>query len=130
MDFSNKDKIDTLSMFDNVNKNNASISNNDGNLLFYFNGCRVVDSTFQQMENGDSINFGPHWPSFCNNGAAAYPGAQNSIILPDPGNEDSELNRNSYYVIHKKSELKTIPSLQIDIPDLFYSYIDMNGNAL
>ncbi len=128
MEFNKKCQIDTFISYDSVSKNNASISDKDGNLLFYFNGCRVVDSTFQLMNNGDSINFGPHWPVFCNNGESLYPGAQNSIILPDPGNDDGDLNRNAYYVIHKRSELKTVPVLQIDITDLYFSYVDMNRN--
>ena len=36
----------------------ASISNNKGELLFYTNGCQVLQADHQLMENGDSLNFG------------------------------------------------------------------------
>jgi len=45
IDFSNNGKIDTLPFYDSVASNNASICDLEGNLLFYFNGCRVIDSS-------------------------------------------------------------------------------------
>ncbi len=131
MDFSNKGRIDSIYTHDSVANHNAEISDRDGNLLFYANGCRIIDSTFQIMENGDSINFGKTWKKYCSS-YAAYPGPGNSIILPDPGNApdcNREEGRNGYYLIHKRQELITEPYLQVSIPELYYSYIDMNGNS-
>ncbi len=121
IDFNNHGMVDTLDVYDSVAKHNAEISTKDGRLLFYFNGCRVVDSTLNLMENGDSINFGETWKHYCGNWAR-YPGPQNSIVLPDPGNE------NGYYIIHKRSELQYYPVLDVVIPELLYTYVDMSGN--
>ena len=65
IDFNNKGRIDTVHFYDTVANHNAEISDKEtGNLLFYYNGCRVVDSTFNLMENGDSINFGETWKHY------------------------------------------------------------------
>ncbi|MGE5356023.1 MAG: T9SS type A sorting domain-containing protein [Deltaproteobacteria bacterium] len=123
MDFNKKGRIDTLIMYENVADHNAEISDLNGNLLFYFNGCRIVSGTSQLMENGDSINFGKTWQNgYCGYNYSTYPGSQNSIILPDPGNE------NGYYLIHKRTELKYEPFLEVSIPELQYTYVDMSAN--
>jgi hypothetical protein len=107
--------------FDN---NNASISHETGNLLFYSNGCAVLNRDAKIMPNGDSINpglfFDTLWEGDCiNNG---YPGTQNIIILPDPKNTNSD--HNGYYIIHKPN-IKIVgkPSFTQDI---LYTYVDMS----
>ncbi|HHH52551.1 MAG TPA: hypothetical protein ENK91_02750, partial [Bacteroidetes bacterium] len=77
-------------------QNNASICDKNGNLLFYSNGCAVLNKEAEIMPNGDSINENiwkklTGW-DMCEYG---YPGTQNSIILNDPG------DKNKYYIIHK-----------------------------
>lgn len=57
---------------------------------------------------------------------AYYPGPQNSIVLPYPGNDDGNSNR--YYLIHKRQELVYEPNIEVSIPELLYTYIDMSGN--
>lgn len=121
VDFNSNGKIDTIKFGDAVASNNINISDLEGDLLFYFNGCRVIDSTHQIMENGDSLNYGEAWETFCP-AYARYPGIQNSIALPDPGNEKG------YYLIHKRTELVTEPIVQTYTPELYCSYIDMNKN--
>ena len=124
MDFNNHGRIDTLIMYENVADHNAEISDLNGDLLFYFNGCRIVSGTSQLMDNGDSINFGKTWQNdYCGYNWSRYPGSQNSIILPDPGNE------NGYYLIHKQTELKYEPFLEVSIPELQYTYVDMSVNS-
>lgn len=125
IDFKNKGRIDTADMHDGVANHNAPISDRDGNLLFYFNGCRIIDSTFLLMDNGDSINYGKTWRGYCGNWSW-YPGPQNSIVLTDPGNISD--GNNGYYLIHKRQELISEPFVQVSIPELYYSYIDMNSN--
>lgn len=61
---------------------NASISDNDGNFLFYSDGCRIIDSQNNLIENGDSINAGAVANSFYQTG---YPISQGGIVLPTPG---------------------------------------------
>ena len=104
-----------------LGQNNASMSDSEGNLLFYTNGCAVADADHNVMMNGDSINegafFDTFWQGNCRNG---YPGKQDVIILDDPGNEDG------YYLIHKTQEY-----LPNEDPDVFfryikYTYVDMS----
>jgi len=104
--------------------NNASICDKNGNLLFYTNGCAVLNREAKIMPNGDSINpglfFDTLWEGDCiNNG---YPGTQNIMILPDPKNIDSNIN--GYYIIQK-------PKIKIDgkpsfTQDILYTYVDMS----
>ncbi len=89
--------------------NNASICDSEGNLLFYTNGCQVIDATHQIMPNGDNINM-----EDCD----FHPGTDNIMILPDPGNQKG------YYIFHK--------TIQIDrtafIDNLKFTYVDINMN--
>jgi hypothetical protein len=93
-------------------------------LLFYFGGCSIVDSTHSIMENGNRINDGDAWERFCAKGFP-YPGTHNSIILPDPANE--EYNPYGYYLIHKAQAIVFEPIIDI-INELRYSYVDMRYN--
>jgi hypothetical protein len=120
IDFNSKGKIDSIRFYDTVWANNTEISDEEGNLLFYFNGCRIIDSTQNIMQNGGSINYGDMWKKYCGR-FSTYPDSQNSIILPDSGNEAG------YYLIHKTTELITEPEVYFH-GELQYSYIDMNCN--
>ncbi|MGE5355482.1 MAG: T9SS type A sorting domain-containing protein, partial [Deltaproteobacteria bacterium] len=114
-------KIDSITIGDILFGNNSAICDKDGKLLFYTGGCAIIDSTHKIMENGDSINYGESWIRFCEKGYGDYPGSQNSIILPDPGNE------NGYYLIHKTDELIKEPKVHF-YGELRYSYVDMSLN--
>jgi hypothetical protein len=102
-----------------LNQNNASVSDNDGKLLFYTNGCEIIQANHDLMENGDSINFGKFskdaWGD-CKNG---YNGFQDIIILNDPK------NNLGYYVIHKIWDYN---SQKIFIKDIRHTYVDMVAN--
>ena len=77
-------------------QNNASISDQDGNLLFYTNGCAIANSEHEIMENGDSINHNLFFEIFrLNDCGLGYPGHQDVLILDDPAIIDG------YYLIHK-----------------------------
>jgi hypothetical protein len=75
---------------------NASICDEQGNLLLYTNGCAIANGDHEVMPNGYDINEGNYfenwWGGDCGDG---YPGRQDVIILPSPSNQ------NEYYVIHK-----------------------------
>ena len=101
---------------------NASISDKNGNLLFYFNGCYIAGADHQLIENGDSINYSSWWSSIsnCNNG---YTGHQNTLILPDPAKE------NGYYIMHKTIDWVDFPTKKtISALGLKTTYVDMNEN--
>ncbi|MBK7344690.1 MAG: hypothetical protein IPJ06_17335 [Saprospiraceae bacterium] len=47
---------------------NASISDPEtGELMAYTDGCRIFNRHFEEMINGDSINFGKIWSQYCTN---------------------------------------------------------------
>ncbi|HAQ38135.1 MAG TPA: hypothetical protein DCQ58_06460 [Saprospirales bacterium] len=103
--------------FDN---NNASICDKDGNLLFYSNGCAVLNKEAKIMPDGDSLNFNiwqdlSGWNDCVRLG---YPGTQNIMILNDPGNE------NEYYIIHKPRVFESWENHSMKY--LWYSKVDMN----
>jgi len=75
-----------------IGMNNAMICNDDGELLFYANGCEVMDTTGGLVENGGGINPGESHDTWCQYGV--YLGPQNSMILPG-------LRQDNYYYLHK-----------------------------
>lgn len=97
--------------------NNASISDKEGNLLFYTNGCAVMNKNYRLMPNGDSINSGEFFDLFRVHCSVGYPGPQDVLIINDP------YNQKGYYLFHK-------PNIYYpQIPDSFqlhYTYVDMN----
>ncbi len=97
--------------------NNASISDKNGSLLFFTNGCAVFNRNYQIMSNGDSINAGKWFDIFWKHCSGGYPGVQDVLILPDPGNEKG------YYLFHKPNIYN---SPNPTYRELDYSYIDMS----
>ena len=87
----------------------ASISDNDGNLLFYTNGQKVWNKLHEVMPNGDSLNIGV----LTSRGSSMTQGV---IILPDPS------DKMLYYIFHLQ---------QNDDESLFgldYSKVNMSLN--
>ena len=100
-------------------KNNVSICDEDGNLLFYSNGCAILTRDHVVMENGADVNegefFEDRWYGDCKFG---YPGRQDMLVLQDPSYEDG------YYMLHKRLERYVDDSFR---PlSLSYSYVDMS----
>lgn len=100
--------------------NNVSISDDDGILLFYSNGCSVANAVHEVMPNGDSINAGPFFDEFWRDCKHGYPGRQDIIILKDPANS------NGYYLLHKPIEYDPEANPVTFLQHIRYSYIDMN----
>ena len=95
---------------------NATICDREGRLLLYFNGCMIANGQNQLVENGDSINGGEFQDQFWNNCIEyGYPGSQDAMILPDPGNEAG------YYIFHKKILVNPQGRNRLE---LNYSYVD------
>ena len=84
-----------------IDNNNASICDEEGNLLIYTNGCAVANALDQMMPNGDSINAGVFLYDFWDGCEYGYPGIQNIMIINDPGNSYG------YYIIHKPIYLES-----------------------
>jgi outer membrane protein assembly factor BamB len=65
-----------------VEGSNTSMSDKDGNLLFYSNGCYIVNAKHEIMLNGDSINPGLIEDIYCSSGGS--PLIQGVIAIPSP----------------------------------------------
>ncbi len=85
----NKLNIDTF----NINTDWSIIttmSDKEGKLIFYSNGCSIRNKLGQVMENGDTLNPGAVYNQYCHNefGVNFYPQSQLILSLPSPGKED------------------------------------------
>lgn len=101
---------------------NASMCDEDGNLLFYFNGCYIAGADHKLIENGDSINYSIWW-NLIGNCSSGYTGNQDILIIPDPG------NAKGYYIVHKTLEKVKINGLNdVNYLGLKYTYVDMTLN--
>ena len=91
------DSIPEVSYFDIKFWLKAStvMSDAEGHLLFYSNGCEVMNWAHQLVENGDSINLGPIHDEFCDHG---YPASQGILALPWPGDSTK------YCLLHLRAD--------------------------
>jgi len=122
-DFNNDQKIVELgTSILEYNRNNAIVSDREGNLLFYSNGCAVADRMHRIMPNGEGINDGEFfqtlWDNDCANG---FPGNQDILALPDPADSLG------CYLITKLPEIK--PEGIVKQTIIQYSYIDLRLNG-
>ncbi len=104
------------------NGNEATISSYSGTLLFYTNGCSIANYQNEMLENGDNINAGSIFNSYCSGTTSGYPsGTQSTIVLPLPQSDSI------YYLFHKRVILITNP-LNILTLEILYSVVDMSAN--
>jgi Secretion system C-terminal sorting domain len=98
---------------------NASISSNDGNLLFYSNGCDVKDANHQIMPNGEGLNPGVLYDNNCPDGGYSTMGG--ILALPQPN------ATNSYFLVHQAGEVFNVsPFLRVN--RLYLTRVDMTLN--
>ncbi|MFQ5447627.1 MAG: hypothetical protein ACE5FF_11910, partial [Saprospiraceae bacterium] len=102
------------------NLTNTSISNKEGELLFYTNGIVVADATHQVMENGDSLNPGQTAYAWYEYGYIVQQGA---LILPIPGQDTL------YYLFHSHREEGNVQIPLPHSPFFYYTLINMQGNS-
>jgi len=98
---------------------NASMSDGNGNLLFYSNGCYIKDRQHNIMPNGEHLNPGVLYDDNCpDDGYALIDGI---TILPSPG------NTSLYYIFHQAAGVyNDAPYVRPD--KLYYSLVDMSLN--
>ncbi|MBK9270630.1 MAG: T9SS type A sorting domain-containing protein [Saprospiraceae bacterium] len=100
---------------------NACISDIDGKLKSYSNGCQINNSAFEHMENGQQINPGQVHRENCP--AGRYPvGEQGAVFIPDPGDSMR------YYLLHASGVIQDFPELKFWIDAIRYSIIDLRYN--
>ena len=96
----------------------SAISDQDGELAFYTNGCHIISTTNKIMENGSPLNEGPVFDVYCGNGG--YPSSQPIICLPYPGHPDQ------YMVLHIRVELTNDG---VWYKNILSTVVDMSKNA-
>ncbi|MEO0627898.1 MAG: hypothetical protein AAFY91_12970, partial [Bacteroidota bacterium] len=97
------------------------VSDAEGNLLFYSNGCQIKNKFGDQMENGDNLNPGLVADFYCDpEDVNTYPGGTQSMLsLPQPGHDSI------WYIFHSALELQPF----IHVGDAMYSIINTNMNS-
>ncbi|NNE29144.1 MAG: T9SS type A sorting domain-containing protein [Saprospiraceae bacterium] len=103
-----------------ISVSNACISDTEGNLLFYTNGCEIRDASFTLMDNGGGLNPGDINEDQCQWGYTA--GHQSILALP------SASNNKNYHLFHKRIVIDTNTEIIIVNDTLFHTIIDMNLN--
>jgi hypothetical protein len=97
---------------------NTSLSDRFGNLLFYSNGCKILNKEHVVMTNGDTINPGQIQNMFCPYGGS--PHVQGVLALPHPQHDSISyvFNLNDEYVYN-------FPDWPRTPTKLFFQTIDM-----
>ena len=94
----------------------ANISDNNGKLLMYTNGCYIADATGNMMQNGDSLNPGSFASNWCQIG---LPIPNTSVFLPWPGDSTK-------YILFHQTSTDLDPQLS---SQLFYTIVDLTLNG-
>ena len=115
MDFTSLPPLFTLQNYW-VDSPLAAISDKNGQLIAYTDGCRIISQNHQIIMNGDTLNPGEVFNQFC--GLVGYPLWQPTIFLPKP-DSDSQ-----YYLFHIRSDDYSWNPI-----NLMYSVIDALGDA-
>jgi Secretion system C-terminal sorting domain len=102
----------------------VSMSDNDGNLIFYTNNCTVFNKNHVAMENGNGLNPGQLQTYWCNVNPFANPEDNSVIALPMPGNDQL------YQIIHWDFEAFNIGQpTQFGPLRLYHTVVDMSYNG-
>ena len=97
---------------------NASVCDDNGNLLFYTNGIYIANANHDTMQNGSGLNPGAFTNAWKQNGLPLWQGA---LIIPWP---DSS---HKYLLFHETPNYDTNVSYRPK--ELYYSVIDMSLNS-
>lgn len=104
-----------------ITPTNATISDYEGNLLFYTNGYYIADVTNDTMMNGSGLNPGDFADLYADFGE---PIIQGNLILPAPDQS------NLYYLFHMIGNFDDPTNNPTYQPlELYYSIIDMSANG-
>ena len=94
----------------------CSISDDEGNLQFYANGCKVVNYNNEVVENGEDLSPGYFQNIECDEPIYGYDSYQNMMILPLPGHPQQ------YVYFHHTMEM------DISSGKILYTEVDMSAN--
>jgi hypothetical protein len=103
-----------------LKSSNSMSDPNTGELLYYTNGCSIVNKMHQVMENGEDINkVDNFYRYYCKQGISSYHGDFSGMLsLPHP--DSSHL----YYLIHLPKTLSGPPFYR----KIWYTLIDADAN--
>lgn len=105
---------------------NTVMCDRHGNLLFYSNGCEIVNAKAEIMLNGDGINPGLVETEYCIKGNSGSPIIQGVIALPAPGSDSL------YYVFSLDLLLPYQDSLEyfaLAPEHVYYHVVDMTQDS-
>ncbi len=92
-----------------IGTQNITMSDRDGELIFYSNGCQVNTAEDELMVNGDSLNYGDVYEDLCNRTRPFYFSAQDMFSLP-AGISSSD---GCYFLFHKRSKFLFEPAFHL-----------------
>ena len=102
---------------------NTGISDTEGNLLFYTNGCYIANALHDTLKNSEALSPGVVEIGFCDDGDSPF--AQHQMIIPKPGSD------HLYYILQLNDIVYAPLGIGIGIiPEpalLTYSVVDMNA---
>jgi len=104
----------------NLDACNVSMCDDEGNLLFYFNGIWIANSNHEQMVNGNNLGPDAYNQSWSGSG---LPLVQGAISLPRPN------SNNQYILVHEELKQGGLMGNIASIDNCFYSIIDMDLNG-
>ncbi len=97
----------------------AAISDKNGRLVAYTNGCRIFNRNHEGMFNGDTLSPGNVYEEFCTEGSySAYPDWQPCVFLPKPDSDSL------YYLFHLRDD-----DYLWNPMNLMYSVVDASGKS-
>ncbi len=97
---------------------NISMSDFDGNLLFYSNGIQVMNAENELMENGDSLNWCDLTEDYYGQGIVS----SSFMGIPAPGSDSL------YYLICNVIDYDTTGIMLYAAKNILYSKIDVSAN--
>lgn len=97
----------------------AMLSDKNGELLLYTNGCAVANREHKIMPNGTEINVGFLYNSWCKMSDLGYPRQQGITALPYPD------SNHIYAIVHTKDS----EAPGSDNNELLYSLVDMSADS-
>jgi hypothetical protein len=100
---------------------NASISDDDGNLLLYSNGCQINDGNHDTISGSSHLNPGSIDQEWCGQVPGSYPVAEGGLFLPFF--EDSII-----ILLHQRLSVTGLP-LVIYVDALFYTLLKISGHS-
>jgi hypothetical protein len=97
------------------------ISNKQGELRYYSNGCSIMGRDNKILPHGDTINPGIVWLSNCKR-VSGYPSRENVLLLPMPD------DTSRYFAFHTRSVAQDSFMFPDPQTELFYSEINSQLN--